>query len=244
MSTGPKAKAIEFPEPVSQQLLGRALLLRSAFIVAYRQWDRVAGMVVQLYGKYGDVPGTLKQSAWGFSVSLIDTKLMYCRTLHRLRRELVRSHWRVAEGRWTVQQPSNKNSETISVIDTYTGDVVKLGAGAIPSDLVMVLKNRRSLGVEWSSVNFTSIFGKRLAEIRKKNARKIFDGQYGEIIYDHDREVRSLKSFKVYLECVATGEVVLQRFAFRFPYLRPGRKKFHLVAVIAFDASIFSILAG
>jgi hypothetical protein len=244
MSKGPsKPKSIEFPPPLRSQALGKVLVLRDAFTFAYKQWYQVAQTLVYVYSKYGDIPGPLKESAWGFSVSLIDTKLMYCQMLQRLRSDLAKSRGRVTDGRWAIASHT-KDFSTISVVDKRNGTTIQLGAGAVPSDFVMVLKNRRSLGVEWSSVNFVGIFGKNLNDIRKKSALQVFDGRYGEIIYEHDKEVRSLKTLKVYLETVSTGKAILQRFAFRFPYSRPDRKAFRLIGVIAFDASAASVLAG
>jgi hypothetical protein len=226
---------VEIPPPVSQTRIGSVLSSHESYRFAYKQWDRVVRRAVNFYYKYGDVPVFVNEPLWLFSKSFIDTKLFYCAKIQQLRKQLNRGR-RADTGRWSIITPSPDLAD-LYIRDEQTGASIHLGAAAIPPDIVLVLKGRRTLGVDWTNLNFAGVFGQTLPQVLKRTAREVFEGKWGELIYQHDREVRSLKAPKLYLESVPVGGLLQDRFAFRFPYISPGQETFTQIGVIAFDAA-------
>jgi hypothetical protein len=166
--------------------------------------------------------------------------------VERLRLRLTETGNRLEQGSLFLEYPKQAfGSSNVPLLirdssDLRTDALVRRFA-LIPRDVAMAIKTKEGM-LYWASAHFCELAARPLSMITGKGSHQIWPDRYGEVIFNHDREVADTQEPTLFSEALWVGQKLKSRMAIRFP-LRLRAGGIEKIGVIGFNPILTSRIA-
>jgi hypothetical protein len=156
-----------------------------------------------------------------YSVQLVTAEAHRDSATQQLRRRLEDTNWRLERGPLFLECPEGNRGRSTNrlllvrnQIDEY--DQLLRNYAIIPREIAMTIKTREGR-VSWAHAHFCDVAARPVTMIIGKDLHEIWPDRYGEIMFEHDRDVANRQRAMLVSECLWLEKKLRARIAFRFP---------------------------
>jgi hypothetical protein len=207
---------------VSQRQLRALQKAQQHVAISHHMWGITKERVSALFREYGQIPAAEAEVFRALSQQLITAEYLRTSVENDVQDDLTQHNSQFEPGALSLRSVTSDSEITGALIvqDTKSPDNQVLHYQGLPPDVAMAMKDKAGR-VLWANAHYQRLLTLPVSDILGKSAPEIWNDKYGQLIYEHDREVLAKGSTPIYVESLKVGESVRTTLSVRFPLSFP-----------------------